>query len=180
MEYHIQRTDREITDAAEIDEIVRTQGFLTIGMSRGDTPYLVSVNYAHDPDRRAFYFHCSPTGKKVDVLEANPKVWCQILEDNGYIEGKCDWAYRTVMFPGTVRFVSHAGEKRRALHLLIDRLERNPGAKKRLLADIDLDALRVGRIDAGPFTGKKNLGPGRRRRRARPRTRAGRRPRAQR
>ena len=180
-EYHLQRMDREITDPAEILEVVRMQAFMTIAMARAGVPYLATVNYAFDADRRAFYFHCAPTGKKVDVIEANPTVWCQILEDRGYIDGKCDWAYRSVQFPGTARFTSDPDERRRALHVIIDKLERDPEAKRRLLAEANLDEVRVCRIDAGPFTGKKNLGPDAARRSARkPRARSTRLPRAQR
>src|SRR3989304_3428576 len=109
-EYHVLRKDREIVVPDEIMDIVRRQAILTIGMAWEGVPYLVTVNYAYDARRKAFYFHSARAGKKVDYLEANPSVWCQILEDRGYIAGTCDWSYRSVHFPGTAQFVRDAEE----------------------------------------------------------------------
>lgn len=158
-EYHVLRRDREIVDPDEIMDIVRRQAVLTIGMARDGVPYLVTVNYAYDASRKAFYFHSARAGKKVDYLEANPSVWCQILEDRGYLTGRCDWSYRSVHFPGTARFVRDADEARHALSLLLDKLEPDPGVRQRLLGEADLGEVAVCRIDPGPFTGKENPGP---------------------
>jgi len=104
------------------------------------------------------YFHCAPMGRKVDYLKANPKVWGQVMRDNGYIQGKCDYAYETVMFSGSAEFVHDLSEKRHALDMMIDKLESARVAmKKRLLTNKKLNEVAVCRIRIEGLSGKESV-----------------------
>ena len=124
--WHNRHPDKAFTDVAEVARIIAGQKFLTLALCAEDQPYLVTLSHAFDAERNCFYFHCAPTGRKLDVIRANPRVYGQVLEDCGYVAGECEHRYRTVQFEGRAGLVADPEEKLRALRLLIDRLEPEP------------------------------------------------------
>lgn len=155
--YHSRRPERVIDDTDELVRIIRREQYLTLAMCKEDEPYIATVNYAFDQRCNCFYFHCAPKGKKVAYLTANPTVWGQILHDEGYLQGDCDHAYRTVQFKGRVEFLDDPAEKRYALHLMIDQLEENPDpVKQKFLAESSFATAAVGRIQIEGMSGKQS------------------------
>ncbi len=156
-EYHTRHPEKTIEDEAEILEVIDSQRLLTMAMSSDDEPYLVTVNYAFDPDTREFYFHCATSGKKIDIIRANPSVWCQITEDRGYVQTECEHHFRTVHFPGEATVIEDIDEIRRTISMLIHQQEDEPDpVRERLLAKVKPGKLYMVRIKAGEFSGKKN------------------------
>jgi nitroimidazol reductase NimA-like FMN-containing flavoprotein (pyridoxamine 5'-phosphate oxidase superfamily) len=157
MRYHSRHPKKEITDPAALHDVVARAKHLTLALCRKAEPYLVTVNYAFDQNRDCFYFHCATEGRKLDMLEANPQVYGQILEDLGYLVGKCDHSYRTVQFEGSAALVADPEEKLRALEMLVDALEPDPASvKARLLRDADINRVAIVRIDVSSWSGKHN------------------------
>jgi len=157
--YHLRRSEKAITDPVEMWAIIAGQKYVTLALCKNNTPYLATVNYGYDQAAGCLYFHCAGEGKKMDYLRANPTVWGQIIEDNGYRDGKCDHAFRSVHFQGRVTFVEDAEEKHRALSLMIDRLESDPAAvKARLVTDKALEKVMIGQVHIETMTGKANHG----------------------
>ena len=155
--YHLRRSEKAITDPAEMWAIIAGQKFVTLALCKDNIPYLVTVNYGYDQAAECLYFHCAGEGKKMDYLRANAVVWGQIVEDNGYLDGKCDHAFRSVQFQGRVTFVENIDEKRRTLSLMIDRLESDPEAvKARLATDKALEKVTIGKVSIEAMTGKAN------------------------
>ena len=58
-EYHLRRSEKEITDPAEILDVIAAGKHMTLAMCRESEPYLATVNYGYDSDEEAFYFHCA-------------------------------------------------------------------------------------------------------------------------
>ena len=114
-DYHFHHPEKMFTDRAELLEIIGGQRLMTLAMAVDGQPYLITVNYGFDAEANCFYFHCAPEGKKLDYLRANPNVWGQVVENRGYVTGKCDHAYRSVHFAGRVDFLETEEEKRAAL-----------------------------------------------------------------
>lgn len=155
--YHLRRAEKAITDPAEMWAIIAEQKVMTLAMCKDNVPYLVTVNYGYDQAAGCLYFHCAAEGKKMDYLRANPAVWGQIVEDNGYLDGKCDHAFRSVQFQGRVTFIEDVEDKRRALSLMIDRLESDPAAvKARLITDKAVEKVTIGKVHIEALTGKAN------------------------
>jgi len=153
--YHIRRKEREIHDRSEHLSILSMAKFMTIAMSKGDEPYLVTVNHVCDPESKSIYFHCAKAGKKVDFLKQNPRVCGEAIEDRGYVEGACDYDYRSVHFYGKASEVTHIEEKRHALELMIEKLEKDPDeAKKEFIDQSSLVKVMIYRIDVESMTGK--------------------------
>ena len=155
--YHLQRPEKEIKDKAEICQIIREQAFMTLAMSMGDRPYLVTMNYGFDEQNNCLYFHCANEGKKLDFLKNNPLIWGQIIENRGYVVGECSHAYRCIEFGGTVDFLQNFEEKKHALDLMIDHIEPDPEPlKKRMVNEKRILGVTIGRINLQQITGKKN------------------------
>jgi nitroimidazol reductase NimA-like FMN-containing flavoprotein (pyridoxamine 5'-phosphate oxidase superfamily) len=159
--YHVRDSERAVESEDEMLRTVARGKHMTIAMCKDGHPYLVSLNYSFDQDKKRFYFHCAGEGRKLEFMRANPEIWGQVMEDLGSIAGKCDYAYRTVMFWGRAEFVEDMSEKRIALGMMIDRLEPNPPeTRKRLLTENRVRDVTVVRVSVEGMTGKKNLPEG--------------------
>jgi nitroimidazol reductase NimA-like FMN-containing flavoprotein (pyridoxamine 5'-phosphate oxidase superfamily) len=119
----MRRKDREITERAEIDAIIRSDTVVHLALSDDDSPFLVPVFYAYDGT--ALFFHSAQAGTKIDILKRNPKVCFEISVDNGIIESDlaCDFEakHRTVIGFGTATFIEDEAEKIRILDLIVGR-----------------------------------------------------------
>jgi nitroimidazol reductase NimA-like FMN-containing flavoprotein (pyridoxamine 5'-phosphate oxidase superfamily) len=155
--YHFHHPEKMFTDRAELLEILAGQRLMTLAMVNDGRPYLVTMNYGFDAAQNCFYFHGANEGKKVACLTANPNVWGQVIEDRGYVTGKCDHAYRSVHFAGRVTFLEDEEEKRAALTLMIRQMEPDPEPLiQRLLGRGRLTKTVVGRVQVLEMTGKRN------------------------
>lgn len=143
-------------DRADQLAVLRSQRFLSLAMASDNRPYLVSLNYAFSEEENCFYVHSAPEGRKLDFMRANPHVWGQVIEDRGYLVGRCSHAYRSVMFEARAEFVEDREEKRRALALMIDQMDPDPGPlKQRLIATSDLELVTVLRLSVLSMAGKQ-------------------------
>lgn len=156
--YHLRRTEKAIESRDEMLGIIGSRPHMTLAMCSEMGPYLVTLNHAFDRDRMCVYFHCAGEGRKVDCIRFDPNVWGQVMEDLGYIDGECDWGYRTVHFWGKAEFVSDIDEKRHALGLLVAKLERDvEDAKERHITESGLSKVLIGKVALVGFTGKQRL-----------------------
>jgi uncharacterized protein len=149
----MRRRQREITDRAEIDAIIRSTRVMRIALVDGDRPFLVPVFYGYDG--QSLYFHSATKGSKIEILERNRNICFEIGIDHGVIEDEnpCDFEakHRTVIGHGKATFVSEEAEKIRALNCIVagftDRHFEYP--------KINLDRTLVIRIDVEVFKGKQ-------------------------
>ncbi len=156
--FHVRRKDREITEPAEIRDVLKTAKYVTIALCMNNEPYLVSLSHGYDEDRDCIYFHCAPEGKKLVFAQANCKVWGQALLDYG-VTDECDYAYTSVHFAGKMVPLSDLGEKMHGIEVLVKQSSTKPEEK---LAKISADKLAktmMFRIDIQHMTGKKHLNP---------------------
>lgn len=134
--YHMHKSEREITDADAIEAILKQGKYATLALARDGEPYVVTLNYGYDPEERALYFHTATEGLKLAFIRENPTVCGTVIEDQGYIQGKCAHAYRSVVFWGRIERLEDADDKAHGLGCLIDHLEEEPEQRReRLLAD---------------------------------------------
>jgi len=125
-EYHIRRKDREITDRNEIVRILKSGKYAVIAMAKENDPYLVTLSYGYDEASNSMYFHCANAGRKMDYLTANPKVCATIIEDNGYVQGKCEQHFSSLIISGNMYVVKEVEEKEKGLKTLLNHLEEDP------------------------------------------------------
>lgn len=150
----MRRKDREITERAEIDAIIRSDKLMRIALVNGDMPFLVPVFYAFDG--KAIYFHSAQAGSKIEILKRNNNICFEISIDHGIIEDAvaCDFEakHRTVIGVGKAVFVSDEAEKIKALDLIVAHFS----DKKFEYSKANLNRTMVTRIDIVSVKGKKH------------------------
>ena len=157
-EYHLRRKDKAILDRKRMLDFLEGQKLVTVALSKDGKPYLFTADYGLDRKSKSIFIHCAKKGKKVDYIESNPVVWGQVMEDLGYVQGECDHKYRTVQFKGKAELVTDIEEKRKALNIMIDRLEDEPEKGKRELIDKSgLKNVLIIRIKIVGLSGKESL-----------------------
>lgn len=70
----MRRKDREVTDFNEILKIIDECEIVRLGLSDGDYPYIVPVNFAYTVSNQqvALYIHGAMAGRKYEMLHNNP------------------------------------------------------------------------------------------------------------
>ena len=150
----MRRKDREITDRAEIDEIIRSSKILHLALADNNIPFLVPVFYAYDGT--ALYFHSAQRGTKIEILKRNNNVCFEISQEHGIIESDmaCDFEakHKTVIGFGKATFVETEEEKIKVLNSIVAQFTE----KKFEFPKANLNSATVIRIDIKSIKGKKH------------------------
>ncbi len=156
--YHLRRHDKAIESAEDCAEILASVRTISLSMCADNEPYLITLNHGWDPEHQCLYFHSAPTGKKIDMLRKNPRIWGMAIEDLGYLDGRCDHAYRSVMFDGNVTFIEDDTAKRHALEVMIRQHESDPEAViTEQLTPARVTGTTIARININQMSGKESL-----------------------
>ena len=113
----MRRRDREVTDRAEIDDIIRRCQVCRIGMVDEGEPYVIPMSFGYDGE--SVYLHSAPEGRKLEVLRKSPRVCVEldILNEVVTSDQACEWgmAYESVIAMGEAEILEDAEEKNRGL-----------------------------------------------------------------
>lgn len=154
--YHLHKAEREIKVESEIEAILLGGKYATLAFARQGEPYVVTLNYGYVPEQKTLYFHSAIEGLKLEFIRENPAVCGTVVVDEGYCQGRCTHAYRSVVFRGRMEFVAASTEKALGLGVMIDHLEEDPVATRhRLLSNPDrLAHVAVLKLTIEEITGK--------------------------
>jgi len=156
----MRRHDREVTDPARIDEIIRMCDCCRLGMVDGDSVYIVPLNFGfkNENGKRMFYFHGASEGKKIELIKANPLVGFELDTNHAVMAGEkaCDYSflYSSVIGKGIVTLVEDLEEKRVALNLI---MEHYSGKDNWALTDEAIDKVAVIRLDVTELSCKEHI-----------------------
>lgn len=155
--YHMRRSDRQITDQNELDEILTAGKYIIISMCRDNEPYIVTLSYGYDKAWNALYIHTGQKGMKIDFITANPYVCATIIDDGGYITGECGHAFRSIVIDGKLIFVEDLEEKKHGMTAILNQLENKSDVvrERSLKNDKVYDGIAVLRLDIINLIGKK-------------------------
>lgn len=113
--------DKEIAEAAAIEEILRTGTICQLAFSAAPVPYIVTLNYGYHDG--ALYFHGALGGRKVDLIRKHGQAAFTVVLNHGLITAKnaCDWSVRfqSVVGFGDVILLEGAQEKQQGLDRLM-------------------------------------------------------------
>ena len=115
----MRRTDKEIADRRQMDEIIRGSLVCRVAMSKDNEPYVLPVSFGYDGT--AIYLHTAPEGKKIEYFGANPRV-CFELECNVELrrdpQNACKWTFgfESVIGYGNIRELVEPAQKEHALN----------------------------------------------------------------
>lgn len=117
----MRRNEKEIKDTKEIDRMLARASVCRIGMTEGNHPYIVPVNFVRDGND--LYFHSAKAGKKIDILKKNPQVCFEVDFPGGLVENEmaCLWGmkYKSIIGFGKAYFIESREETTKALDLLM-------------------------------------------------------------
>jgi len=158
----MRRSDREITDRAEIDELLSTAKVCRIAFAVDNESYVVPLSYGYDPEANALFFHTAKHGKKIDCIEANPRVCFEVeglAEVKEGDERACSWGVRfeSVIGFGTIAEVTSPEQKNASLVCIA---EQQAGYAMNWTVDPKaVSGTRVWRLDIDSVTGKRSFRP---------------------
>ena len=155
----MRRIDREITDKAEIVDVLSRCDTVRIGMRGEEYPYVVPVSFGVETEDGVpvVYFHCAKEGLKVDLLKKDPRV---CVEGDIFIRVErtqrgITARYESVIGFGRCELLTGPADVLHGLRVVTDHYD--PGFK--VDSCPGLERLYVGRITLASLTGKRNLSP---------------------
>ena len=156
MKRGITRREREVTNPAQILDILNRAKIVHIGLVDGDEPYVLPMNYGYtmEEGKLVVYLHSAVRGRKLDMIQANPNVCFSIDCDRMPFEGRvpCQYGlvYSSIMARGQARIVEDAEEKKKAMSILM----KTQTGKDFSFEDRLVSIVAVIRIDVTEYTAK--------------------------
>ena len=115
---------RDLTFKPELELIIWKCDFCNLAMVDPDgKPYVIPMNFGYDGEY--VYLHSAQSGKKIDILKANPEVCISFSTDHRLRwvneEVACSWGmkYRSVLAYGRVEFIDDFDKKEEALKVIM-------------------------------------------------------------
>ena len=146
----------QITDEAQIREILDKSKVLHLGLAVNNEPYVVPMNYGYclEDGKLVLYLHSAVQGKKLDMIQANPKVFfeidCDLMPFEGVLPCQYGMVYSSLMGRGTAVIVEDVEEKKQAMTLLM----KTQTGKDFTFEDRLVSIVAVIRIDVAEYTAK--------------------------
>lgn len=120
----MRRKDREVTDFKKITEIISECDIIRIGLSDGEFPYIVPLNFAYTVcgEQIEFYVHGAMAGRKYELMKRNGK--CSFEMDIPLImeciaeKKDVTMRYKSVMGTAVITFLE-GSEKQNAIDNII-------------------------------------------------------------
>lgn len=156
----MRRKDREIKNSDDINKILSEGKIIHIALNDDDFPYIVPLNYGYEYDggKISFYFHSAKQGRKLELINKNPKAAFEI-ECGGEIalggDTPCNYTtrYLSVAGKGTVFQMEDLSEKIKGMNLIMKNLTgREFSFTEEMLSNVS-----VFKLEAESFSAKGNI-----------------------
>lgn len=129
----MRRKDREVTDTAKIEDIIRRCTCCRVGFYDRGEVYIVPLSFGYERKRNTLtiYFHGAEEGRKAELILKSPKVGFEM--DTDYALNEADTAcghsarFQSIIGNGIMRRVTESEEKKHGLSLI---MEHNTGKKE--------------------------------------------------
>lgn len=153
------RSEREIKDLKEIEQILKKASIGRLGTSCEDQPYIIPVNFVYH--ERKILIHGAGKGKKIDNIASNPKVCFEVDEGELVAKDKpCDFTmkYSSVVILGEAKITTDPDEMFMALKLLTEKYSSKKLSEQLTRESVaDFENLVVIEISIREITGKRNI-----------------------
>ena len=121
----MRKSNREITDPADLIDILDKCDVCRIGLSENGQPYIVPMNFGYrmDGNGLVLFFHCAAEGRKLDIIRLNNRACFEM--DHLHVlktgETACRYSmnYESIMGEGLIEAVVDREEKMDALNLMM-------------------------------------------------------------
>ncbi len=161
----MRRKDRELTDMAEIFEIVKRETVCTVAFCDEPFPYLVPLNYGArmEDGKLVLYFHGAAQGTKLELLKKNPHVSFSIYGGNKMKlvkEHACksSTSFESVCGSGNAKIIGEPEKKREGLAVIMNHIGAPEGISydKAAFSEQETQAVAVWKITVDTVTGKRH------------------------
>ena len=150
------KRERQVTDEKQIMAILDAGKVLHLGLAVDNEPYVVPMNYGYTNEngKLVIYLHSAVRGKKLDMIQANPKVFfeidCDLMPFEGVLPCQYGMVYSSVMGKGIATIVEDVEEKKHAMTVLM----KTQTGKDFSFNDKLVSIVAVIRIDVEEYTAK--------------------------
>jgi uncharacterized protein len=149
----VRRKEKQITERKEIDAIIHASPVCRMAMARDNQPYLVPLSFGYDGS--AVYIHTAAQGKKIDFIQANPRVCIEFEHQVSLIRDDtqaCKWSFKfkSVIGFGTISELIDPEQKQQGL----DQIMRHYSDKAWTFDPKAVEKTRVWRIELESLCGK--------------------------
>ncbi len=157
------RTDRQITDEAELHAMLAAADVGYLALSVNGQPYINPNLFWFDGER--IYFHTARKGRTRASIEANPRVCFTVAERGRFLPAETalnfSVEYASVIVFGRARVLEEEAEKTRALQGLLDKYfpHLQPGRDYRPITPDELARTAVYAIEIEAISGKRKSAP---------------------
>ena len=121
------KKDREITSLKEIEEVIQKALVCRLGMTDGNEPYIVPMNFGYKD--KTLYFHTGVAGRKIDLIKRNNRVCFEVETDVEAVsaETACKWnmRYRSVIGTGKAYILDEETAKAEGLKVVVSHYMKN-------------------------------------------------------
>ena len=156
----IRRHDRA-KDESWIREFILRAPMGTMATVHEGQPFLVTRNFAYDPEAHAIYMHGAKKGRTIENVATNPRVCFNVSEmgrllpDERAMEFGVEFA--GVIAFGHIHLVTDTAEAKHGLQLLCDKYfpHLKPDVDYETTTETDLKVTAVFRIDIDSWSGKE-------------------------
>lgn len=151
----MRRREREITDGAELADVLSRGRVLHLALDSQDGPYVVPLSYGRGEG--CLYFHSAPEGRKMDLIRAGGRCSFSVVAHEALQEADeaCAWTayYESVVGRGVAGIVRDDNEKRTGLAAIMNQYAPGEWA----FSDAAVARTLVVRIVIEELTGKRNI-----------------------
>lgn len=156
----MRRRDREVTEKAQLEDIVRRCDCIHLGLMDGDYPYVVPMNFGYEWTERGpvFYMHAAGEGKKLELIRKSGHASFCMDTSHQLVQGTvpCSWSYlyESVMGRGEAVLVTDPEEKRRGMASVLSHYsgsEEMPDFPENMM-----ERVAIIRLTASEITGKQH------------------------
>ena len=149
------KSDREVTDRSQIDQIIRGSQVCHLGFAVQGEPYVLPMSFGYDGE--ALYFHTAREGTKIDLISANPRICFELERDVTLVtspDDPCGWTfhYESVVGYGTISELTSPERKAHALNQIMRQYSGHDWA----LTPAHLEPARIWRLSIESVTGKRS------------------------
>jgi len=156
----MRKKEREIVDPERLDELLSSARTVRVGMAMGNEPYVVPLSFGYDPVQQQLFVHTAKEGRKIDFVEANPRV---CFEVEGHVAPKeaeeqgCAWglAFESIIGYGNMREITEEEARVAALRVFM-RQQAGRDAEWTFVPKV-LAMTRVWAIEIESMTGKSSI-----------------------
>lgn len=150
----MRRSEKEITQLKEIEEIMQNAQVCRLAVSYQDMPYIIPMNFGYLD--QVLYFHSAGEGLKLSILRANPQACFEVDVDTQVVPGMvgCNWAmrYQSVIGFGEVEFIEDIEGKREGLEIIMKHYTN----EESVFVDSAIAKVTLFKLKINTMTGKKS------------------------